>query len=105
MSMRELQNSLWEPNSMIFSRRPFFRKLTYMVECRQFAKKRPARKKREFGPKWSFAIPSIALRLLFTCFKHFEQEWINRDRDQGTGDDNVVSCSWQQAVTHSFFGE
>src|SRR5690242_19893028 len=38
-----------------------FRKLTYMVECRQFAKKRPARKKREFGPKWSFAIPSLLL--------------------------------------------
>ena len=37
-----------------------FRKLTYMVECRQFAKKWPARKKREFGPKWSFAIPSRA---------------------------------------------
>src|ERR1700733_7232112 len=40
-----------------------FRKLTYMVECRQFAKKRPARKKREFGPKWSFAIPSVWRKL------------------------------------------
>jgi hypothetical protein len=29
-----------------------------MVECRQFAKNRLLRKKREFGPKWSFAISS-----------------------------------------------
>src|ERR1700733_12012414 len=38
-----------------------------MVECRQFAKKRPARKKRGFGPKCSFAIPSIPKQLNKRC--------------------------------------
>jgi hypothetical protein len=31
-----------------------FRKLTYMVECRQFAKNRFLRKKREFGSQMEF---------------------------------------------------
>jgi len=38
-----------------------FRKVTYPIGHRHFAKNRIQRKKRKFGSEWSFAIPSVTL--------------------------------------------